>query len=88
MHAGDLEPTTRAGKQFPIHAAGSVGGEVVWESRNVYLKRGGGSGGSSSKVGERSGPAPARAHWRVPGGHRPPLRAPCPATATRSTCTR
>ncbi len=63
VHAGDLSDHAR-GKQFTIHAAGSVGGKVVWQSRSVYLKRGGGSGGS--KDGERSGPAPARAHWRVP----------------------
>ena len=66
VRTGDLEPHDR-GKQFSIFATGSVGEEVVWESRNVYLKRGGGgSGGGGSKGGERQGPAPARAHWRVP----------------------
>ncbi len=63
VHVGDLSDHPK-GKQFSIHVAGSVDDKVVWQSRNVYLKRGGGSGGS--KGGERSGPLPARAHWRVP----------------------
>jgi len=62
VHAGDLGPHPR-GTQFTIHAEGAVDDRVVWRSRSVYLKRGGGSGGSSR---ERTGPLPARAHWRVP----------------------
>jgi len=62
VHAGDLGPHPR-GTQFTIHAEGAVDDRVVWRSRSVYLKRGEGSGGSS---GERTGPLPARAHWRVP----------------------
>jgi len=64
VHAGDLGPHPR-GTQFTIHAEGAVDDKVVWRSRSVYLKRGSGSGGSGG--GERSGPLPARAHWRVPG---------------------
>ena len=62
VHAGDLGPHPR-GTQFTIHAEGAVDDRVVWRSRSVYLKRGGGSGSSS---GERTGPLPAVAHWRVP----------------------
>jgi hypothetical protein len=62
VHAGDLGPHPR-GTQFTIHAEGAVDDKVVWRSRSVYLKRSGGSGASS---GERTGPLPARAHWRVP----------------------
>jgi MaoC dehydratase-like protein len=62
VHAGDLGPHPR-GTQFTIHAEGAVDDRVVWRSRSVYLKRGEGSGSSSS---ERTGPLRARAHWRVP----------------------
>jgi hypothetical protein len=64
VHAGDLGPHPR-GSQFTIHAEGAVGGRVVWRSRSVYLKRGAGSGGEGA-TRERSGPLPARSHWRVP----------------------
>jgi acyl dehydratase len=65
VHTEGLEPHER-GLQFSIVAAALVGEEVVWTSRNVYLRRGGGSGGGSGSKRERSGPLPARAHWRVP----------------------
>jgi acyl dehydratase len=65
VRAQDLEPHDR-GTQFTMAAEARVGDELVWDSRNVYLHRSkSGSGGSSSK--ERDEPAPAQAHWRVPG---------------------
>jgi len=64
VQLGDLEDHPR-GTKFAVQASGSVDDKVVWQSRNVYLKRGGGSGERSASKSERSGPAPARAHWRV-----------------------
>jgi acyl dehydratase len=63
VRAHDLEPHER-GTQFTIAAEARVGEEPVWSSRNVYLRREGGGGGSSRSG--REGPAPATAHWRVP----------------------
>jgi len=63
--AQDLEPHDR-GTQFTIAAEGRVGDELVWESRNVYLHREGAGGGGGGPKGEREGPAPATARWRVP----------------------
>jgi acyl dehydratase len=62
-HAEGLEPHDR-GQQFTMAASAHVGDELVWESRSVYLRR---EGGGSSKGRERDEPAPARAHWSVPG---------------------
>jgi hypothetical protein len=66
VRSGELGPHER-GTQFSVFATGAVGDEVVWESRSVYLKRGGGGSGKGGSRGERPAPAPARAHWRVPG---------------------
>ena len=63
VRARDLEPHDR-GTQFTIAAEARAGDELVWESRNVYLHREGGS--SSGSKGERDEPAPATDHWRVP----------------------
>ena len=65
VRAQDLEPHDR-GTQFAMAAEARVGEELVWSSRNVYLRRHGG-GSSSRSGGEREPAAPARAHWRVPG---------------------
>ncbi|MGH2969464.1 MAG: MaoC family dehydratase [Solirubrobacteraceae bacterium] len=65
VHAEALEPHDR-GTQFTIAGEGRVGDELVWESRNVYLHRSGGGAGARPKGGRES-PAPARAHWRIPG---------------------
>ena len=65
VHAGDLGPHPR-GTQFTIHAEGAVDDRVVWRSRSVYLKRGEEIGSRPPSSGERTGPLPARAHWRVP----------------------
>ena len=76
VRAQDLEPHER-GTQFAMAAEARVGQELVWSSRNVYLHRhgkpadGGGARGGGKPSGggskERERPAPARAHWRVPG---------------------
>jgi acyl dehydratase len=72
VRAQDLEPHER-GTQFAMAAEARVGEEPVWRSRNVYLRRhgkpSGGDGGKPSGGGKssREAPAPARAHWRVPG---------------------
>ena len=78
VRAQDLEPHER-GTQFAMAAEARVGQELVWTSRNVYLrKHGQPSGGprvsppGRTPAGEpgpqgRRSPAPARAHWRVPG---------------------
>lgn len=78
VRARDLEPHDR-GTQFAMAAEARVGEELVWSSRNVYLRRhdtsasgGGGAGGGNpgrsggKPAGEREAPAPSRAHWRVP----------------------
>ena len=80
--------TTR-GTQFTMAAEARVGRRArVGVAQRVPAQRGGGS--RRRRQGRRAAASrlPARAHWRVPGGHRPPLRAPSRATATRSTCTR
>ena len=68
VRAQDLEPHDR-GTQFAMAAEARVGEELVWSSRNVYLHRSASSGsrrpGPQGARG-RAGPAPARAHWRVP----------------------
>jgi MaoC like domain len=66
VRAQDLEPHDR-GTQFAMAAEARVGAELVWSSRNVYLHRHGKRSGGSSSSKEREAPAPARAHWRVPG---------------------
>ena len=66
VRAQDKEPHER-GTQFTMAAEGRVGDELVWTSRNLYLRRHGGGGGSkSSEKEKREGAAPARAHWHVP----------------------
>jgi acyl dehydratase len=64
VHAEDLRPHER-GQQIDVVATGSVGDEVVWRGRSVYLRR---SSGGSSRPGsaDRSEPPPAKAVWRVP----------------------
>ena len=66
VRAQDLEPHDR-GTQFTMAAEARVGDELVWDSRNVYLHRSGKGGGGGSSKKERDDPAPASAHWRVPG---------------------
>jgi acyl dehydratase len=79
VRAQDLEPHER-GTQFAMAAEARAGEELVWSSRNVYLHRhgkpadGGGARGGGRPCGsdgtaapERERPAPARAHWPVPG---------------------
>jgi acyl dehydratase len=77
VRAQDLAPHDR-GTQFAMAAEARVGSELVWSSRNVYLRRhrtparegGPGDGrpaGGGKAAGEREAPAPVRAHWRVPG---------------------
>jgi acyl dehydratase len=65
VRAQDLAPHDR-GTQFAMAAEARVGQELVWSSRNVYLRRHGKPSGDKSK-GEREPAAPAQAHWRVPG---------------------
>jgi len=66
VHAEGLEPHDR-GTQFTLAAEVRVGDEVAWESRNIYLHRESGGGGSGKKKeGERDAALPARAHWKVP----------------------
>jgi len=65
VRAQDLEPHDR-GTQFAMAAEARVGEELVWSSRNVYLHRHGKPSGEKRSKDEPEGPAPARAHWRVP----------------------
>ncbi len=71
VRAQDLEPHDR-GTQFAMAAEAHAGEELVWSSRNVYLRRhgkpDGDRGGKAGRSGgEREPAAPARDHWRVPG---------------------
>ena len=66
VRAQDLEPHDR-GTQFAMAAEARVGEEPVWRSRNVYLHRHGTPANGKPTSKEREAPAPARAHWRVPG---------------------
>ena len=67
VHAQDLEPHDR-GTQFTMAAEARVGKELVWSSRNVYLRRHGKpAGGGDKPAKEREAPLPAQVHWRVPG---------------------
>jgi acyl dehydratase len=65
VRAQDLEPHDR-GTQFTMAAEARVGDELVWDSRNLYLHRSGKGGGAGGKK-DGDEPAPAQAHWRVPG---------------------
>jgi acyl dehydratase len=61
LWAEDLRPHDR-GRQFDVVAEASVGDELVWRDRSVYLHRENGG----SKGGDRSEPPPTRAVWRLP----------------------
>jgi acyl dehydratase len=68
VRAQDLAPHDR-GTQFAMAAEARAGEELVWSSRNVYLRRhatSGRDGGEGKAADGRQAPAPARAHWRVP----------------------
>ena len=66
VRAEGLEPHDR-GTQFTMAAEARVGDELVWDSRNVYLHRSKGGSGGGGERKRREEPAPAQAHWRVPG---------------------
>jgi len=59
VRAQDLEPHDR-GTQFAMAAEARVGQELVWSSRNVYLRRHGKPSGAGKPAGERDAPAPER----------------------------
>jgi hypothetical protein len=62
VHVDNLRDHAK-GKQFDMISEATSGGAVVWESVSTYLRRGGGSGGSSEKEIVARQP---RAVWRVP----------------------
>ena len=62
VRAQDLEPHER-GTQFAMAAEAHAGDELVWSSRNTYLRKHGKPSGEK----QREAAAPAYAHWRVPG---------------------
>jgi acyl dehydratase len=72
VRAQDLEPHER-GTQFAMAAEARVGQELVWSSRNVYLRRHGKPAGGPrvSPPGRTPAKEPGllgrRSHWRVPG---------------------
>ncbi|MEV4311609.1 MaoC/PaaZ C-terminal domain-containing protein [Actinocrispum sp. NPDC049592] len=62
VHVDNLRDHAK-GKQFDMVTEVTVDGEVVWDSVSTYLRRGGGTGGSSEKEIVVRQP---RAVWRVP----------------------
>jgi acyl dehydratase len=63
VQAEDLRPHER-GQQFNVVATGSVGEEVVWRGRSVYLRRS--PGGGPKRAPASAEPPAAKALWRVP----------------------
>lgn len=61
------------GRQFDVVAEALLDGEVVWEDRSTYLRRGGGTaangaaGGGEARERERPAPPEPEAIWSVPG---------------------
>jgi hypothetical protein len=76
LWAEHLRPHDR-GRQFDVVAEASVDGEIAWRDRSTYLHRrvtspGGRrlrrpDGETRYPGGDRSGPPPAHAIWRLPG---------------------
>jgi MaoC like domain len=64
LWAEDLRPHDR-GRQFDVVAEASVGDELVWRDRSVYLHREM-TPPTRSKGGDRSAPPPPSAVWRLP----------------------
>jgi acyl dehydratase len=67
--ATQLEPHPR-GRQFTIHTAVTVAGELVWEAASTNLKRGGGGDDVPAKADDLDvdiGELPATATWKLPG---------------------
>ena len=53
--------------QFDVVAEAHAAGQVVWRSTSTYLRRGGGSGGSSGGKADRPQPPEADTQLTVPG---------------------
>ena len=55
------------GRQFSIVSTVSVDGEVAWEERSTFLRRGGGSGSGGKPSRNGSAPPEAKVTWKLPG---------------------
>jgi acyl dehydratase len=66
--AADLQPHPR-GKQFSICSEARAGGDLVWESVSINLRRGGGSESDAATGPEvpSAEDLPAAATWQLPG---------------------